>query len=397
MRLVVLLALILCPASLRAASNWPSTGFTVIGPSGASELESDGAGFVVGRPGEMNGMGLLTLIDPVGAGPLNLIPAQTGPGAEFGYRVAVSGDLMAVTEARRTMQPPVTTGGVVKFYERAGGVWSMSYLTGSPYEPLAEHEFGRSLAVSGGRVFVGAPGYLLQRGVVWVFEKSGAGTWPALPSGSVFAFDGASFDSFGSSVAADGDWLAVGAPLMEREPGAESEGAVYVFLRTEGAFVQVQRMMAPVPQNFSTFGASVDMGGGWMVVGAPGEDDPAAGFDTGAAYVFELVGDRWEFRQRLAAADPAEGDSFGSQFAIRGDTLVAVATNDDNEFGVNAGTAYVFEREAGAWTETGRIAPAKPPVAINLTTIARLDYVAPDVLVRYYPTTDGIFSGGFED
>lgn len=393
--LVLLLVIPMAFAPLEAGSYWTSTGFTVIGPSSANELEADGASFVIGRPSEMNATGILTFAAP-GASPTTLQPEQAGQGAQFGHRIAVSGDLMVVTEARRNTQFPAASG-FVNFYERTAGPWLRTYATGSPYEPSMEHEFGDALAVAEDRVFIGAPGYLTQRGVVWVYERTGAGTWPLYPTGSVFAFDGASFDDFGSAIAAEGDWLAVGAPLMERDASAEGEGAVYLYRRIDGVYVQIQRLMAPNPQNGAGFGHSIDIGDGTLVVGASSEDDPLAGIDAGAAYVFSLVAGRWELQQRLVAGDGAASDSFGDGVAIRGGTIVVIATFDDNEFGVNAGAAHVFERSGDEWRETGLVAPAKPPVAISETAIARLDYLAPDVLVRYYPTSERIRASGFED
>lgn len=394
MRMLLLLHLLASPAAF-AAPVWPSTGASVIGPGGASELEADGAGFVVGRPTEMNGTGMLALVQPDGA-PSSLIPTQTEPGAEFGFRVAVIGDLMAVTEARRGLLFP-ESGAAIKIYERTGGIWSMSFFTLSPHQPSTGAQYGHGLAVEQDRVFVGAPGFLTQRGVVYVYERTAAGTWPLDPTGSVFAFDGTSHDAFGTAADAEGDWLAISAPLMERDPATESQGAVYMFRQIDGVYVQQQRLMAPSPQSDAQFGSAIDLDGGSLVVGAVTEDDPATGQDAGAVYVYDLVGSQWELQQRLSAGDGAPGDLFGHGVAKNGETLVAAASLDDNEFGVNMGTAYVFEHIGGSWQETGRIAPAKPPVTISQTAIARLDYVAPDVLVRYYPTTERIFVGSFEN
>jgi len=99
----------------------------------------------------------------------------------------------------------------------------------TPPMPEAEASFGAHTAVEGGRVFIGAPGPYEPNmvassltGEVYVYERS-MGMWmltrkltsPAPLTGA----------QFGRSIAADGDIVAIGAPLY----GIRRDGAVFLY------------------------------------------------------------------------------------------------------------------------------------------------------------------------
>ena len=57
--------------------------------------------------------------------------------------------------------------------------------------------------------------------------------------------------------------------------------------------------------------------------------------------------DNWGQVKKLTASDAAAGDQFGYSVSISGDTVVVGALLDDDA-GSSSGSAYVFERNAGA-------------------------------------------------
>ena len=102
---------------------------------------------------------------------------------------------------------------------------------------------------------------------------------------------------FGYSVALDGDTLAVGS--IERNP--ESSGAVYVFTRdTAGLWSQQAYVKASNTQAFDRFGTSVALDGDTLAVGAFSESSNAtlvngdqtnnSFSESGAVYVFTRTG-----------------------------------------------------------------------------------------------------------
>jgi FG-GAP repeat len=71
-------------------------------------------------------------------------------------------------------------------------------------------------------------------------------------------------------------------------------------------------------------------------------DDGAAGLDHGSAYVFVRSGGVWSQQQKLEASDAAAGDLLGASVAISGDTVVVGAFLHDGAAGPDQGSAYVF-------------------------------------------------------
>lgn len=58
--------------------------------------------------------------------------------------------------------------------------------------------------------------------------------------------------------------------------------------------------------------------------------------------------------QKLKADDGAAGDLFGHSVAVSGDTAVIGAFGDD-DLGDRSGSAYVFEKVDGVWTQAAKL------------------------------------------
>ncbi len=77
------------------------------------------------------------------------------------------------------------------------------------------------------------------------------------------------------------------------------------------------------------------------MISAPA-DNGAGGLDQGSAYVFVRSAGVWSQQQKLEASDPAPFDQFGESLAISGNTIVVAAQLDDGAAGADQGSAYVF-------------------------------------------------------
>ena len=188
-------------------------------------------------------------------------------------------------------------------------------------------------------------------------------------------------DSFGRKVAVSGDTVVVGAHSEDSNASgvngdqtnnlASGAGAVYVFVRTAGAWSQQAYLKASNTDVQDYFGTSVAISGDTVVVGAYFEDSFATGVNgiqtnnattnAGAAYVFVRSGSSWSQQAYLKASNTGFQDTFGYSVAISDDTIVVGATGEDSSsFGVNqasnnlaesSGAAYVFVRTAGSWSQ----------------------------------------------
>lgn len=198
--------------------------------------------------------------------------------------------------------------------------------------------FGSAVALSGDGAYalVGADGRDGNRGRVYVFVRVGD-AW--VEQAALSASDGAGGDKFGSvvSISADGAYALVGAP--GDDDAGDGSGSAYVFARTGETWVEQAKLTASDAGGQHTFGNTVALSadGTAALVGAIG---------TGNAYVFTRTGDAWAERDILTGS-PGEG--FGIDVALDGDGRYALV---GARFGNNdAGSAYVFERNGGAWVE----------------------------------------------
>ena len=219
-----------------------------------------------------------------------------------------------------------------------------SKLTAS--DEAADHLFGQSVAVDGDTMVVGASGDD-HNGSAYVFTRQ-SGTWSQVAK--LTASDEAADDGFGYRVAIGGDTVVVGAP-WDDDNGSGS-GSAYVFTRHSGSWSQVAKLTASDAVADAVFGSSVAVDGDTVVVSARGDDDN--GEDSGSVYVFTRQSGSWSQKDKLIATDAAAGTVFGISVAVDGDTVV-VGVDEANEYDSLTGSAYVFTRQSGTWSQVAKL------------------------------------------
>ena len=100
------------------------------------------------------------------------------------------------------------------------------------------------------------------------------------------------------------------------------------------------------------FGRSVSIDGDTVVIGAALDDDN--GIDSGSAYVFVRSNGMWSEQAKLIASDGAYQDYFGQSVSIDGDTVV-IGVPEDDDNGSKSGSAYVYVRSNGVWSEQAKL------------------------------------------
>ena len=134
---------------------------------------------------------------------------------------------------------------------------------------------------------------------------------------------------------------------------ASEQGSAYVFVRSGGVWSQQQKLLASDAASVDQFGFSVAISGETVVVGAP--SGGTAGLRQGSAYVFVRSGGVWSQQHKLLASDAASFDRFGYSVAISGETVVVGAPLDDGAAGFQQGSAYVFVRSGGVWSQQQKL------------------------------------------
>ncbi len=211
----------------------------------------------------------------------------------------------------------------------------------------AADRFGHSVSISGDTALISAFYDELNgtgSGTVYVFVRTD-GLW--VEQQRLIPSDATSDDGFGVSVSLYGDTALIGADGGRSATG--NSGSAYVFVRTAGVWSQQQKLNASDATADDKFGRSVALFGDTAFIGASGDDDN--GDSSGSAYAFVLSNGVWVQQQKLLASDGAASDLFGYSMALTADTVLIGAYLD----GGNTGSAYVFTQTAGVWTEQQKL------------------------------------------
>ena len=207
------------------------------------------------------------------------------------------------------------------------------------------------------------------------------------------ADDGAASDEFGSSVSISGGIAVIGVyqddDIDADDASIADSGSAYVFERNADGRWQdtnTAKLLASDGTEYDFFGYSVSVSDGIAVIGAYQDDDK--GLDSGSAYVFERnENGNWSQTTKLVASDGSEGDYFGYSVSVYNNTALIGAYGDDDD-GSNSGSVYVFEYSSGTWTQT-------EPAKLTASDAAADDYFGYSVSV--YNNTALIGAYGDDD
>jgi sugar lactone lactonase YvrE len=299
-------------------------------------------------------------VDPIIASlEQKLRPEISGSGApqdNLGTAVALDGDT-AVVGAPGDDTAAGNNAGSAFVFVRTGSIWTVqSRLTAADAEENGE--FGVSVSISNHTAVVGAvpgshqiggdtPEPEYPAGAAYVFLRSG-GSWTQQAK---LTANQSSFN-FGASVAVNADTALVGDPLMDE---------VHVFVRTGTSWTSQTVLTPSESMMFGMFGASVSISGDTAAVGAPnaGGMMPAngiGGFPTGAAYIFVRNLTSWSEQQKISGSSLY--DYFGNSVSVLGNRLLVGAPGVDTIAGFDAGAAFIYDRNGSSWSLVDGVTPS---------------------------------------
>lgn len=271
-----------------------------------------------------------------------VIPDDAMANDQFGHTVAVDGDTAVIG-----MTYAADDAGAAYVYERVNGEWiETAKLVSS--DPGPYEFFGWSVDIEGDTIVVGEfrdKDGAIGKGAAHVFTRDGT-TWShaakLTPTSRVE--DG----EFGCAVAISGDTIAVGSYGY-----SGYAGGAYVFRGAGDVWAQ-EALIGPASSGSFYFGSALDVDGDTLVIGSYYDD--AAGYDSGAAYVYTRSGTTWSYAQQLLGSDTATADYFGWSVAVDGDTALIGAKYEEELPEENfRGSAYVFSRSGTLWTQTDKL------------------------------------------
>jgi len=261
-----------------------------------------------------------------------LTAPDPAPFDEFGIAVAISGDRAVVGEPGDDEMGP--GAGSVHVYERTESGWThtakLHAANGLPGERI-----GDSVSISGERILIGAQHAAdagEDSGAAYLFELAGS-EWVQVARLTIA--DAEPFDRFGVSVDIDGTVAIVGSD--GDDDVAPSAGAAFVFERAGLGWTLRDKLSAPDGGPIHAFGSTVSVSQGTAIVGSP---------VGGSAYAYERGPGGWSLAQVLTSS--ATADLFGASVDVSGNNLIVGAAAGSDPSGVR-GEAHVFERTAAGW------------------------------------------------
>lgn len=261
----------------------------------------------------------------------NIGASDAATGDAFGTSVAIVGN-MAVVGAPLDDGSAGADQGSAYFFQRNGVTWGTSQKL-TPTDPVAGDRFGWDVDIDAATIVVGAQGANEGQGSAYVF---GLGfVWGQVAK--LTASDGAVGDRFGISVAISGNTIVVGAD--HHDPlDTTNQGAAYVYERSGLTWTERELPIFAAAGDF--YGSSVAIDGNLIAVGASGVDGFSGKADQGSVMTFRRGGQEWYADNIHTASDGAAGDSFGV-VAVSGNTLAVGAPGADVAKGANRGAVYV--------------------------------------------------------
>jgi len=256
--------------------------------------------------------------------------------------------------------------GEVRILEPSAPVWAFS--SNSLHAPNLDcRRFGLSLAADGSRLAVGSAS-----GHIYVFDMS---IEPPLLLTSWHSIT----DSYAQVLAFEGETLLIGLPSSHAGNGGG------VLLQLDGNSLSVIQDLAP-QESAGKLGWSGGMSGDTIVLSA---EESAS--NSHAMTWQRQPGGNWTYQTELHPSNPAGNPIFGCSSSIE-NSIIAIGARDDSAAGYATGACYVFEPSGSGWVQTAKLTVLEPPFQNQET--------GGDVVVkngRIWISSGGNMENGFGD
>ena len=275
--------------------------------------------------GTANNQGRVYIYDIDGSNEVTIDAPNPLSSGYFGTKVAAGNGVAVVGDYRATIGSDSSAGQVVKINLSDYSTWISSDPTGSGISD----QYGLEVAVGNNRIIATNPqesttdyGHLILQDSNLNFLKRIDNPFPQ------------SSDQFGIGQLAIGSGRIVVGTTTDDPDEIVNQGSVYVY-DLNGNYVG--ECEQPDPSAGDSFGQSLDVGYGRIVVGAYLADEN--GSNSGCAYVYDLD---CNFITKLIGSDTVESDGFGYAVAI-GNGKIAVGARYADAGAENSGAVYVYD------------------------------------------------------
>lgn len=264
---------------------------------------------------------------------------------KFGESVSISGDT-AIVGAQDDDDAVDSSGSAYVFREINGNWQQIAKLTA---DDAAENDrFGVSVAIDGQTAVIGTSA---NTDAAYVFREVN-GVWQQITK--LTSPTPEPSHPFGNRVAIDGDTIVVTEPLYGQDPAGEA----HVFQESAGLWQHVATLTASDARRYDYFGRSVAISNDTIVVGIQGSFSGAAPIDRGRAIVYQKDGESWN-ETAILFPEPSAEDSFGSSVDVQNGVIV-VGDAYDGVTGAYSrhGPVYIFRDIDGVWQRVLKLRPS---------------------------------------
>lgn len=265
-------------------------------------------------------------------------------------------------------------------YERSGVTWKMTdVLDGG----VATANSYTDVAISGDTVMVGNISDRNDSGMVTVHQLVGGSFVQTQVLRPIVAREGA---QFGRRIEIDGDRAVISAPLDDQD--VDRGGAVYVFERLNGVWIETARIDPPVPRSVSFFGLGLDLDGDTLAAGRPGLTLGSA--ESKSTLVFREQNGTWVLEEEI---DGGGSSGFGYDLALDDDRLAIGSSRHRGPVG-RFGAVFLFERTGTDWALAQRVTENLIPAAVREPGMGLQVELAGDLLIAGAASAE---IGGFDN
>ena len=261
------------------------------------------------------------------AQPYKIVPTDGQSYDYFSSAIAVHGDTMFA--GIRTDDDVAPDSGSVYVYD-LNNLHSQPLYKITAFDGAQNDRFGTSVAVTADKIFVGADqddDNVTNSGSVYVYDRNDLNAQPT----KLTAFDGASSDNFGWSVAADSNNVVVGA-WGEDKDGNNYSGAAYVYDLNDLTAQPTKLTPTTSPAADDRFGIHVGIHNGKILVGAYQDDN-----HKGSLYIYDS-NDLTAQPTELVPFDGVASDKFAKSFSVHADKLYVGSSSHNG-----VGAVYVYD------------------------------------------------------
>lgn len=293
----------------------------------------------------------LSFSDETKTDPQTRSTSQPVTNAGFGTRVAISGNYAIIGSPKYGSS--LTNMGVAYIFNKTTGGWKQVVRLAAP-DSAASDYFGGSVAISGDYAIVGCSNKTVSgnsaQGKAYIYHRSGT-SW--LLDTALTKPSGQAFEDFGWSVGicsfnTGGPAIAIGIPYSDA--GGTDKGEVYCYKKTGATWGFVQNIVPTDLAVSDYYGTTVAMDTDYVAVGAIGQDNTTYALaDAGAVYIYAFGGGVWNYQQKLQGT--TAGGQFGFALSLYSNKL-AVGAPWAVIFSNTSSAVFIYERAGTTWTNT---------------------------------------------